>query len=155
MPFLSEFDSRQLDDTYFQLLQDLVYYSEKYQIKITVPCGMVSDGPSVPRIPMLYLLFGHKGKRAAVIHDWLYRNAILPRDQCDAIFFEALKDSGKLIGTSFGMYTGVRVGGWASYGLGRYGCLDLRQKCDHLCERCNLFIGAYQLTVVPYRRGLW
>ena len=152
MAWLSDFDIRQIDDTYFQLLQDLVYYSEKYGLKITVPAGMVSDGPSVPRAPLLYWLFGHKGKRAAVIHDWLYRCALLPRDVCDAIFREALMDSGKLWVTSAGMYLGVRVGGWPHYApSGRAGCLDPRVKCDTLCIKnnrtCENYLASYQLTV--------
>lgn len=154
MAWLSDFDIRQIDDTYFQLLQDLVYYSEKYGLKITVPAGMVSDGPSVPRAPLLYWLFGHKGKRAAVIHDWLYRCALLPRDVCDSIFREALMDSGKLWVTSAGMYLGVRVGGWPSYSPEKKGCLDTRRMCDRDCLRCDNFIGSFALTVVPFRRGL-
>lgn len=154
MPWLSDFDIRQIDDTYFMLLQDLVYYSERQGLKITVPSGMVSDGPSVPRVPLLYWLFGHRGKRAAVIHDWLYRIAILPRKQCDEIFFEALLDSGKLFGTSYGMYSGVRVGGNSSYAPDKQGCLDPRRICDKDCLPCGNFMGSYQLTVVPYRRGL-
>lgn len=154
MPWLSNFDIRQLDDTYFMLLQDLVYYSKKRGLKITVPSGMVSDGPSVPRAPLLYWLFGHRGKRAAVIHDWLYRCAILPRAECDLIFKEALNDSGKLWCTSFGMFLGVKIGGFPSYNQGRNGCLDLREDCDKECLMCKKFIGSYQLTVVPFRRGL-
>lgn len=154
MPWLSDFDIRQLDDTYFMLLQDLVYYSEKQGLKITVPAGMVSDGPSVPRAPLLYWLFGHRGKRAAVIHDWLYRCAVLPRTECDSIFKEALNDSGKFWSTSFGMFLGVRVGGFLSYNQGRKGCLDPREFCDEDCLVCGKFIGSYQLTVVPFRRGL-
>lgn len=154
MAWLTEFDIRQLDDTYFMLLQDLVYYSEKHQLKITVPSGMVSDGPSVPRAPLLYWLFGHKGKRAAVIHDWLYRCAILPRSVCDDIFKEALKDSGKFVFTSYGMYLGVRVGGFPSYSPEKKGCLDPRRVCNKDCLSCYQFVAAYQLTVVPFRRGL-
>ena len=156
MPWLSDFDIRQVDDTYFMLLQDLVYYSKKYNIKISVPASMVSDGPSVPRIPFLFWLFGHKGKRAAVVHDWLYRNMLLPREICDAIFREALRDSKKYAFTANGMFAGVRVGGWAHYGgnwktEGKYvGCLDPRIECDNLCMSCENYFAAYRLTVVPF-----
>ena len=153
MPWLSEFDIRQVDDTYFMLLQDLVYYSKEQGLKITVPFSTVSDGPSVPRVPLLYFLFGNKGKRGSVVHDWLYRNMLLPRWQCDAIFEESLKDSGKYRATSAGMYAGVRVGGWAHYGgnwkaEGKYvGCLDPRTKCDRNCTACSNFFASYALTV--------
>jgi hypothetical protein len=151
MPWLSEFDIRQVDDTYFMLLQDLVYYSKRYKVKITVPSGMVSDGPSVPRVPLLFWLFGHKGKRAAVIHDWLYRNSLLPREVCDDIFKEALLESGKFAFTACGMYAGVRVGGWPHYGpIGKAGCLDPRIECEILeeCTICAYYFAAYKLTVV-------
>ena len=155
MPWLSEFELRQLDDTYFQLTKDLVFYSEKYGLKILVPEGFVSDGPSVPRFPLMFLLFGHKGKRAAVVHDWLYRNKLLPREQCDAIFREALQDSGKFAFTSFGMYAGVRVGGYLPYKNGKIGCLDPRTfSCPGHCYGCPNLFESYALTVTPYRRGL-
>lgn len=156
MPWLSEFDIRQVDDTYFMLLQDLVYHSKKYNLRITVPSSMVSDGPSVPRVPFMFLLFGHKGKRASVVHDWLYRNMLLPRNICDDIYREALKDSKKCAVTANGMFAGVRAGGWAHYGgnwkaEGKYvGCLDPRVKCDHLCNTCENYLAAYRLTVIPF-----
>ncbi len=147
--WLTEFDIRQVDDTYFILLQDLVYYSEKYKLKITVPAGFVSDGPSVPRVPFLFFFFGHKGKRASVVHDWLYRNQLLPREICDAIFREALLDSGKYKITADGMFYGVRVGGWNSYRKGRTGCLDPRVDCLEDCLICKNHFAAYKLSVIP------
>ena len=63
MAWFSEFDIRQIDDTYFKLLVDLVYFSKKYQVKITIPSGFISDGPSVGRWPILFWLFGKKGKK--------------------------------------------------------------------------------------------
>ena len=148
--WLTEFDLRQVDDTYFMLLQDLVYYSEKYKLKITVPAGFVSDGPSVPRVPFLFFFFGHKGKRASVIHDWLYRNKLLSREICDEIFKEALLDSGKYKITAYGMFAGVRVGGWNSYRGYRLGCLDPRIMCLEDCLICENYFGSYLLTVIPY-----
>lgn len=141
----------QIDDTYFLLLSDLIYESEKYKIRIVVPAGFVSDGPSVPRIPFLYFFFGSKGKRAAVVHDWLYRNELVPRDVADDIFKEALCDTNKGIYTAFGMYLGVRMFGWASYG-GKKGCLDIRFECDLNCEQCcNNFL-AYKLSCIKIHR---
>ena len=152
MPWLSDFDLRQIDDDYFMLLADLVYYSVKHGVKVTAPASMISDGPSVPRAPFLYLLFGHRGKRAAVIHDWLYRNMLFPREICDGIYKEALLDSGKYDLTSNGMYTGVRVGGASSYNSKKLGCLDPRKKkCSRGCGGCKDYFEGYKLTAVPYR----
>ena len=153
MPWLSTFDLRQIDDDYFVLLDNLVYYSVKRGIRITCPVGFVSDGPSVPRVPLLYFLFGHRGKRAAVIHDWLYRNLMFTRDICDDIYKEALIDSGKFKFTSNGMYAGVRIGGSYSFKGKKQGCLDPREgSCGGRisCERCPNFYPMYRLTVEPY-----
>lgn len=153
MPWLSYFDNRQLDDTYFMLLDNLVYHSIKHGVKISCPVGFISDGPSVPRTPLLYFLFGHKGKRAAVVHDWLYRNLLFPRDVCDDIYREALEDSGKYAFTSGGMYYGVRVGGNSSFKGTKQGCLDPRDgACQGRtsCENCLNFFPTFRMTITPY-----
>ena len=154
MPWLSEFDLRQIDDTYFMLLDDLVYYSKKYNVKITVPHGMISDGPSVGRWPVLFWLFGKKGKRAAVVHDWLYRCGFFTRAVCDDIYKEANMDSG-YNWTARGMFGGVRIGGWPHYApAGKAGCLDPRTKCTTDTTKCSVCchsFPAYKLTVTKVR----
>ena len=110
----------------------------------------MSDGPSVPRTPILYLFFGHVGKRAAVIHDWLYRNALVPRDVADSIYKEALIDSKKGGVTAFWMHLGVRLGGKSNYGS-RPGCLDIRYNCSpnsKHCAKCSDSFQAYRLSCV-------
>ena len=150
--WLSELDSRLVDDKYFRLLSNLSFYSVKYEVKITAPTGMISDGPSVGRWPILFLLFGKKGKRAAVIHDWLYRNAFFPRDVCDDIYLEALLASG-YNWTAKAMYAGVRIGGAPHYGpKGKAGCLDPRTACNFFknfgkCVSCEDYLASYQLTI--------
>ena len=153
MPWLSYFDNRQLDDTYFMLLDNLVYHSIKYGVRISCPVGFISDGPSVPRVPLLFFLFGHRGKRAAVVHDWLYRNTLFVRSICDEIYKEALADSGKNIFTSNGMYAGVRAGGKSSFSGKKAGCLDPRDgACQGRisCNNCPNYFPEYRLTVSPY-----
>jgi hypothetical protein len=151
MPWESEFDIRQIDDTYFRLLDNLVYYSKKYNIRISAPYGMVSDGPSVGRWPILFWLFGKKGKRAAVIHDWLYRCGFFTRAICDDIYKEAHIESG-YNWTAKGMFAGVRVGGGPHYApIGKAGCLDPRERCtfvNHICTTCPNYLASYKLTVV-------
>lgn len=152
MPWLSEFDLRQIDDTYFMLLDNLVYYSKKYNIKISAPVGLISDGPSVGRWPVLFWLFGKKGKRAAVIHDWLYRCGFFSRQICDEIYKEALMESG-YNATAKSMFSGVRVGGGPHYAPeGKAGCLDPRTSCiiSSTCSSCENYFAAYKLTVIPF-----
>lgn len=81
---------------------------------IVVPEGFMTDLASVPRIPAAYLLFGDRGQKAAVIHDWLYSTRAYERRVCDNIFLEALALSGYNWFTRNMMYLGVRAGGgWA------------------------------------------
>ena len=148
MPFTTKFKIEQIDDVFFKLLDDLVFISEEHNLKIRVPAGFVSDGPSVPRAPFVYLLFGHIGKRAAVIHDWLYRNALVPRHIADSIYKEALIDSRKPYVTSYWMYFAVRTFGFANYGT-KPGCLDIRYNCDKKCSTCDRSFAAYKLSCTP------
>lgn len=87
---------------------------------ISVPEGFVTDFASVPRIPLAFMLFGGIGDYAAVVHDYLYRNCIYPREICDAIFKELLLhvDKTSAFRASL-MHAGVRVGGSSSYKEGK------------------------------------
>lgn len=145
--FLTPFQIEQLDDDHFMLLSDLDFISEKYGLQISVPRRFVSDGPSLRRYPILYAIFGNKGKRAAVIHDWLYRNGVIRRSVADGVFKEALQKSNKGWFTSWGMYLGVRIFGWLYYKK-RPGCLDVRVECDKKCTKCKLYFKAYKFSCV-------
>ena len=60
-----------LENGKYKLLEDLIYYSKELGY-IIVPAGFVTDFDSVPRLPLVYLLFGGLGEREAILHDWLY-----------------------------------------------------------------------------------
>jgi hypothetical protein len=120
--FIGDLDTRLIDefDEQHRLLAPFGFYSQILGAEIIVPAGFVTDFASVPRIVGAYLLFGGKGKRAAVIHDWLYTLGKLDpitwaREKCDAIFREALIASGYSAVTVGAMYAGVRVGGGAYF----------------------------------------
>lgn len=94
------------------LLDPLVYWSDVLGRKIRVPKGFKTDFASVPRVVGAYLLFGGKGKRAAVVHDFLYSGGVnVTREQADAVFREALQATGYSAFTVAAMYAGVRMGG--------------------------------------------
>ena len=83
---------------------------------IRVNSGFVTDFASVPRIPLVFFLFGGIGEYAACIHDFLYRTGMLPRDESDAIFRAALIDMDETSAArAFMMHKGVRLGGVTSY----------------------------------------
>src|SRR5688572_12742778 len=74
----------------YELVQPLVYHSELAGT-IVVPAGFHTDFASIPKfLPITKAFLGERGRKAAVIHDYLYRNGIGTREQADAIFKEAL-----------------------------------------------------------------
>jgi hypothetical protein len=124
--FESELDTRLVDefDNTHKLLAPFAYYSVLLGTLIVAPVGFVTDFASVPRIVLAYLMFGGKGKRAAVIHDLLYSKFMvwvngglraLTREECDAVFKEALQATGYSNFTVWCMYQGVRFGGAARF----------------------------------------
>jgi len=114
--FLSPLDTRLLDErkNIHQLLAPFGYTSGLLSQTIVVPAGFKTDYASVPRILGAYLLVGGKGKRAAVIHDYLYSGGLaVPRDVADRVFAEALLASGYEPWETGLMYAGV----WAFGGF--------------------------------------
>lgn len=115
--FLSKLDAVLVDEQsgVWILDSELVYFSEITGGKIIVPSGFSTDFASVPRIPIIYLVYANRGRMAAVVHDFLYRNASFDRATCDAIFREALVAKGEGVLVSWAMWLGVRIGGFFSY----------------------------------------
>jgi hypothetical protein len=94
--FLTPLEVRELEDTSadgrgtWQLLAPLVYQSEMAGRTFTVPAGFVTDYASVPRVPLVFLLFGDCGHPAAVLHDHRYSMHDVTRETADLLFHEAL-----------------------------------------------------------------
>jgi len=94
---------------------------------ICIPIGFQTDLDSVPRVPIIFWLWGDRAHREAVLHDYLYRinsRPVVTRWMADSYFREAIivtqmeKDPESWIRTQFvawGMWLGVRIGGWSSY----------------------------------------
>lgn len=101
-----------VDDKSWKVLSPILYESSIYSPIIVVPAGFITDLSSVPRLPFIFLLFGDSLKAAAVIHDYLYSIAKVPREICDKIFLEAAKVSTKSPVKAYCMYAAVRVFGW-------------------------------------------
>jgi hypothetical protein len=61
---------------------------------IVVPVNFETDLASVPRIPIIFMLWGDRVHKEAVLHDYLYRKNSVPfvtKDQADSIFKYAMK----------------------------------------------------------------
>ncbi|MEQ9132669.1 MAG: DUF1353 domain-containing protein [Salinisphaeraceae bacterium] len=80
---------------------------------ITVPRGFPTDLFSIPR-PFWWLFKpDHPGRRAAVVHDYIYRHQThrYTRATADRIFRQALAWCGVSWLTRWTMWAGVRIGG--------------------------------------------
>lgn len=74
-PLVYEFlgPSGTFGEGWHRLEKPLVYCSLSATDKVTVPKNFVCDLSSVPRLPIIYSLFGAKAKLAAVLHDYFWR----------------------------------------------------------------------------------
>lgn len=109
--FYDNLDVTQIGPDRWRLDAPLRYQSNAASDVIEVPAGFVTDFATVPRVPVAYLLFDGYGDRAAVIHDFLYRNGKFTRSICDQVFHEALLSDGVSRWRAAMMYAAVRVFG--------------------------------------------
>lgn len=101
----------------WRLLQPLVYQSDIADRVFAAPAGFITDFESCPRLPVVFWLFGSLFREAAVIHDYLYtRPDLCDRAMADAVLKEACQVSGLPAWRAFGIWAGVRLGGWKRYG---------------------------------------
>jgi hypothetical protein len=103
------------DDGKWIVMQDLVYQSDVAGMTFTVPAGFATDLASVPRLPVVYLLTGGKANSAAVIHDWIYTNKMVPRAVADAVLREASAVTWVPRWCRDLMWAGVRAFGWSHW----------------------------------------
>lgn len=106
------------------LEEPLSYYDQQSGVVIRVPAGFNSDLASVPQVlQSLAPKFG-RHNRAALIHDWLYRNGGRPSDYssmrlgraaCDRIFLDVMKADGVGALLRWRMWFGVRIAGASSF----------------------------------------
>ena len=82
---------------------------------ITIPKGYLTDLTSVPRYLQWLLPPDGKYSHAAIVHDWLYDNAIASKPIADLIFYEAMGVLGVNNLLRSAMWLGVRL-----FGKGKY-----------------------------------
>jgi hypothetical protein len=116
--FLTSLKVAREDGGAWTLTKPLIYDSEILDRRITVPPGFETDFASVPRLPLVYLLYGGDvADEAAVIHDFLYSHGagLVPRDICDGVFREAMQAQGVAGWRRWPMWVGVRLFGGSHY----------------------------------------
>jgi hypothetical protein len=114
--FLSELDARAVGRDGWQLLAPFeakVIYPNGDEEWLIVPAGFTTDGASVPRLPLAFLLFGGRARKAATLHDYAYSRQ-RTRAWADAVFLAAMKNEESRFVRGV-MYLGVRLGGWTRY----------------------------------------
>lgn len=115
--FLTPLDATLVDDTrnLWRLDSPLAFRSGRFDCRIEVPAGFLTDFDSVPRLPLAYWLTGDTGRAAAVLHDYLYELGVWMRDECDAIFLDAMLASGVPAWRAQIKYRGVRMFGGSAW----------------------------------------
>lgn len=116
--FLTELYIENINDTVWRLSDSLIYESDIIKQVIIVPVGFETDLASVPRIPIVYMLWGDRAHREAVIHDYLYRidsQPVVSESTANDVFYEAMTVRGKPWYVRFPMKWGVSLGGFTAY----------------------------------------
>ena len=115
--FTTPADLRMLDDYRWQVLAPFEYHVGNYPSStvISVPAGTVTDLATAPRL--LWALFPPHGRyaKAAIVHDYLYAQAIGSKAYADRTFLEAMEVLGVSRFTRMVMYWTVRLFGRGSY----------------------------------------
>ena len=84
---------------------------------VVVPVGVLTDGPSIPKVPVIYEKYRDRAWPAAVVHDYLYSKDCAidcTREQADETFDElmdALYPGWINDIANDAEYAGVRLGG--------------------------------------------
>jgi hypothetical protein len=116
--FLSELCLVDISDKKWRLHEPLAYESDLLKDTVIVPVGFETDLASVPRVPIIYNLWGDRSHYEAVIHDYLYCLDSIPLvtfDRANMVFLEAMEARGKPWYIRRPMYWGVCLGGWPCY----------------------------------------
>ncbi|MED62060.1 DUF1353 domain-containing protein [Salmonella enterica] len=92
------------------------YLSDDNSDVISVPAGFITDLVSVPRIFWTLLPPDGKYAKAAIIHDWMYDNALRTKKEADKIFLDGMTVLGVPRWKRTIMYYAVKLFGRGMYG---------------------------------------
>lgn len=109
MPFFTRLVVTEAKNEQWELVTPLIYSGNQDHFEI--PAGFKTDFASVPRIFWNIVPPYGLYTKAAVIHDWLYRNRIVSRKDADGIFRKIMHESevGKI--KRYSMWAAVRLFG--------------------------------------------
>lgn len=93
-------------------LRDAVTYTALDGRCIEIPAWFIHDGASIPRPARALYGTDDELRGPALLHDWLYCSQLLPRDEADALFLEAMARAGSGWVKRRSIHAAVRAGGW-------------------------------------------
>lgn len=115
--FTTPADLRMHSTYRWELLSEFDYYvgGNPSISVIRVPAGTITDLASVPRL--LWVIFPPHGEyaKAAIVHDYLYDQAIGTKSWADGVFLEAMTVLGVVRWRRTVMYWAVRLFGRGNY----------------------------------------
>lgn len=91
------------------------YLSDDESDEIEVPAGFITDLATVPRVFWVLLPPDGKYAKAAIIHDYLYDNALRTKKEADKIFLDGMTVLGVPKWKRTIMYWAVRLFGRGMY----------------------------------------
>lgn len=91
------------------------YLSDDNSDVIEVPAGFITDLATIPRIFWTFMPPDGKYAKAAIIHDYLYYNALRTKYEADRIFLDGMTVLGVPKWKRLVMYLVVRIFGRGNY----------------------------------------
>lgn len=100
-------DVERLNAKNWKLISGYAYIDDQHGL-IIVPTGFITDFASIPQF--MWSIAGAPSEYApsATIHDYLCRNKIFARKECDKVFYRAMIDSGVVRIKAILFYMAVR-----------------------------------------------
>ena len=83
--------------------------------EITVPKGEYTDGATIPQLASMLVKQFDRHLPACIVHDYMYRNAIVSKAYADDVFHRNLLRCGINVATAEVMYRAVQAFGKGSY----------------------------------------
>lgn len=85
-------------------------------LTLRIPKGFITDLASVPKLPVIFLMYEGKARRSAIVHDYLYELQY-PKEWCDSVFYAAM-DNEVSDRDQYAMWLAVHLGGHAAWSNG-------------------------------------
>lgn len=109
--------TQELPKPLWQLQEDFAFVSAVAGCTLVVPKGFITDGCSIPHLPLVYLMAGGKADEAGYVHDFLYTTQRFPRETCDEVLREAVIAMGYDEALAQSFFEAVRLFGGSHWNL--------------------------------------